>query len=377
MRVAHITPAFHPTAGGIETLLALLLPELKRKAGVEAAVLVGSPSIWRSEFDHEGIVESDEQGLKIYRFGRLGNTPADQATTHLRVSATVRALLEKCSPEVVHIHGPSRLAYASYRSARALGIPQVLHVHGSVRGQFSPAFIRMCREVDTVIAPSKYVAQSLYSDAGRKAFVHVYFNAIDSSIPLTEIRWGLHSNMLRLIAAGRLEANKGHDIAIHTVRRLLDRGFPASLSVFGEGPEFHALEELAVSLGIRHLITFSNPIVHPQFLSELDKCDFVLVPSRDFEGFGLVAAEAASRAVVCIASDIGGLREVVLHGVSGLLVPENDADAIVQAVVDLVSDLPRFNAMRLAARNHATSNMSLEALASSILNVYTTLIKGT
>lgn len=296
--------------------------------------------------------------------------------THLRVAAAVRELMERWAPAIVHIHGPSRLAYPSYRTARSLGIPQVLHIHGSVEGKFSPAFIRMCQEVETVIVPSQYVAESLYRDAGRKIPVHVCFNAVKTPISPAKIRPGLHSTPTRLITAGRLEANKGHDIAIHSVRRLIDSHLPVTLSIFGEGPERQALEELAASLKVQDCVKFNAPISHDEFLDVLETYDFVLVPSRGFEGFGLVAAEAASRAVICIASDLGGLREVVVHRVTGLLVPENDPDAIVNGIHGLVSDMPRFNMMRFAARNHAESAMSLQALASCILNVYATLTKG-
>jgi len=376
MRVAHITPAFHPNTGGIETLLSLLLPELRKSGGVDASVMVGAPNIWMEAFTHIGVEEHDELDIRVARFGRFSDTAIDSVETHLRVAAAVRELMERWVPAILHIHGPSRLAYPAYRTARSLGIPQVLHIHGSVKGNFSPAFIRMCQEVETVIVPSQYVADSLYRDAGRKTAVHVCFNAVKTPVSPANIRPGLYLASPRLITAGRLEANKGHDIAIHSVRRLVDSRLPVTLTIFGEGPERQSLEDLAVSLKIRDHVMFNDPISHDEFLAGLETYDFVLVPSRGFEGFGLVAAEAASRAVICIASDTGGLREVVVHGVTGLLVPENDPDAIVNGVLGLVSDMPKFNMMRLAARNHAESAMSLQALASSILNVYATLAKG-
>ena len=370
MRVVHVTPAYLPNAGGIETLLSLLFPELKIQAGVDSAVFVGGPNIWCSEFDHEGIRETREFDSEVFRFGRLGDGSGGPMAMHLHVSAAVRTLLEQRRPAVVHIHGPSRLAYASYRSARALGIPAVLHIHGSVQDQFSPAFLRMCREAETVIAPSKYVAQSLRDHAGRRGEVHVCPNAIGPPVSVNRVRMSRQSNTLKLLVAGRLEVNKGHDVAIRCLRDLLSRGCQATLALFGEGPELQALDQLALSLAVRQQVSFNNPITNSQLLDEMEASDFVLVPSRGFEGFGLVAAEAASRATACIASDVGGLGEVVIHNVTGVLVPENDHRAFADAIENLVSDVRRLNAMRFAARDHAERAFGLERFVSTILGIY-------
>lgn len=375
MKVVHVTPAFPPNAGGIETLLSLLLPELKCRDGIDSTVLVGGPDIWCSEFDHMGIRENREFHSEVLRFGRLGERSGDPMVSHLHVSAAVRTLLEQRRPAVVHIHGPSRLAYASYRSARALGMATILHVHGSVRNQFSPAYIRMCREVETVLVPSRYVADSLYEHAGRRSAVHVCPNAVGPVIPSARVRLGRLSNPLKLISVGRLEANKGHDVAIRCVRGLLDRGQQATLSVFGEGPELQALNELAHSLNVQRHITINKPIANERLIKELEESEFVLVPSRDFEGFGLVAAEAASQASVCVASNVGGLREVVIQNVTGVLVRENDYDAFTNAIIDLASDVERFDMMRLAARSHAQTAFGLQRFVSTIVGIYKSLGK--
>ena len=69
MKTVQVTPAFLPNAGGIESLLSYLLPELRKNFDVHSTLMVGSPNIWTEEFDHHGVAITIEGSIRVARFG--------------------------------------------------------------------------------------------------------------------------------------------------------------------------------------------------------------------------------------------------------------------------------------------------------------------
>ncbi len=149
---------------------------------------------------------------------------------------------------------------------------------------------------------------------------------------------------VRLLAMGRLHANKGFSTLLRAMPALPD----AHLSLAGEGPERGTLEALAAALGITGRVGFLGWREDRGAL--LAGCDIFVCPSHH-EPLGNVVLEAfsASRPIIAAAAD--GPREVIADGQTGLLVPVGDADALAAAIGSLVADPDR--AARLAAAGRA------------------------
>ncbi len=125
---------------------------------------------------------------------------------------------------------------------------------------------------------------------------------------------------------------------------------PAQLVLVGDGPDRSEAEWLAHSLGIHARIHFLGKQERVNELLPL--ADVLLLPSR-LESFGLVALEAMACKVPAVATRVGGIPELIDDGVTGLLFDVGDIAAMAQAVLSLLGDRERMNAMREAARREA------------------------
>lgn len=148
---------------------------------------------------------------------------------------------------------------------------------------------------------------------------------------------------------GRLSHEKGADLALRSFH-LLRAAFPdARMIVAGAGLERDALVEMARQLGISDAVTFTGWLSEHQIRATLRTASLLLVPSRE-ESFGMVALEAATEACPVIATAVGGLPEVCIDGVTGLLCPPEDPEALATAAARLLADPDLSMRLGLAAQ---------------------------
>jgi len=125
---------------------------------------------------------------------------------------------------------------------------------------------------------------------------------------------------------------------------------PAQLVMVGDGPERSAAEYLAHDLGIQQRVHFLGKQDRVNELLAL--ADLLLMPS-ELESFGLAALEAMACKVPAIATRVGGVPELIDDGVTGLLYPVGDVDAMAAGALSLLNEPARLKAMRDAARQAA------------------------
>jgi N-acetyl-alpha-D-glucosaminyl L-malate synthase BshA len=156
------------------------------------------------------------------------------------------------------------------------------------------------------------------------------------------------------------------------VKRVLDvvevfarvaKAIPARLMLIGDGPDRSSAEYLALRHGIADRVHFLGKQDNVNELLPL--ADLMLMPS-EMESFGLAALEAMACSVPPIATQVGGVPELVEHGVNGLLFPTGDVDAMATAAIDLLQDAPRLHAMAQSARRTAQDHFC----ASRIIPLY-------
>ena len=137
------------------------------------------------------------------------------------------------------------------------------------------------------------------------------------------------------------------------------REVPSVLVMVGDGPERTAAEQEARALGVADGVYFLGKLEAVAPL--LAAADLFLLPSET-ESFGLSALEALASGVPVVASDVGGLPEVVRHGDTGLLVPLGDVDAMARAAVGILQDGDRWHAMSQLAASDARLRFGIDAI---------------
>ena len=130
----------------------------------------------------------------------------------------------------------------------------------------------------------------------------------------------------------------------------VNKKMPARLLLMGDGPERPAAERLARKKGISDRITFMGKVddVH----EKLGAADLMLLPS-ELESFGLAALEAMACEVPCIATNVGGIPEVIDDGKTGFLAPVGDVDTMARCAIEILSDETRLREMSKLARYEA------------------------
>jgi glycosyltransferase involved in cell wall biosynthesis len=168
-------------------------------------------------------------------------------------------------------------------------------------------------------------------------------------------------------ALALLHRRKGLETLIDAIPQVLDRHPRARLVIVGEGPELEALRARTCARNVAHAVSFLGPTEEP--LSALRGMEVFVHPSWA-ESFPYVILEAMSLGRPIVASDVGGVREAILDGESGLLVPARDAPALAGALNDLLDDRDRAARMGELARQRASRRFTLTTMTDGLADVY-------
>jgi glycosyltransferase involved in cell wall biosynthesis len=161
----------------------------------------------------------------------------------------------------------------------------------------------------------------------------------------------------------RLAPQKGLETAVRALPTIPG----ATLLVLGEGPERAPLTALAERLGVGDRLLLPGRVGNVAALYR--RADLVVHPAR-WEGFGLAMLEAMLAAKPVVAARAGSAPELVVDGLTGLLVPVDDPEALAGAVSSLLADRLRAEAMGRAALDRARAEFSVTKMAGRTLAVY-------
>jgi len=142
------------------------------------------------------------------------------------------------------------------------------------------------------------------------------------------------------------------------------------LRIVGEGPDRTALEQLAENLCIADVTAFVGRVPHGAVPGELEKLDvFVALSRLDSESFGVAIIEASAAGRPVVVSDAGGLPEVTLDGVTGIVVPRDDHSAAAAALKSLVMNPDQRREMGEAGAAHVSKTYSWHTSVRTMINV--------
>lgn len=143
----------------------------------------------------------------------------------------------------------------------------------------------------------------------------------------------------RILAVGRLAADKGFDYLLRAAAELLQGGVALEVEILGDGPEGPALRALAATLGIADRVRFGGWVPFREVHEAMQRATVLVHPSAGLgDGLPNVIREAMALGTPVVASRIAGIPEALDDGRCGILVPTKDAAALAQGIARLLAD---------------------------------------
>ncbi len=349
--------------GGAEYQLYELLRHLDRRR-FAPGVFVLAPGGWWVE-------PIRALGVPVEEIPRRG--PAD-----VRRLARLRASLRRFAPHLLHAILWSGNSYGRL-AALGLGIPVVIAAERVVtpyRGWQVMVERALDRVTDGYLVNCEAIAAW---QVERKRLPREKIEVIPNGIDLGRLppfsldrraarsAAGLRRDRRLVAGVGRLDAQKDFPTFLRAAAMIAAEVPDVDFLVVGEGGERAALEALARRLGLGARVVFTG-LRHdvPRLLAAVD----VLALTSLYEGFPNVLLEAMATGAVAVATDVGGCRELVTSGETGLLVPPRAPAAVAAAVGRVLRDPALARRLATAARQRVEGAFSIDVMARRTMDAY-------
>jgi N-acetyl-alpha-D-glucosaminyl L-malate synthase BshA len=304
----------------------------------------------------------------------------------LALASKILEVAEEQRLDVLHMHyaiphaTAAYLAREMYKPTRYL--PFVTTLHGTditlvgSRKSFLPITKFSIAQSDAVTSISKYLAKETCRTFGL-GDIEIIPNFINA-----EQYQRRENKALRAELAPRGEKLLMHVSNFRPVKRIGDcihafakvkPHLPARLVLCGDGPERAGAEKLAQEYGLADDVLFAGQV--PNIADYLSVADLLLVPSET-ESFGLAALEAMACEVPVIATNTGGLPEVVIDGENGYLVSLGDTQTIADRAIEILSDEKKQRMMGRRGREWAVEQFNTERVIPQYERLYERVISG-
>jgi glycogen(starch) synthase len=296
------------------------------------------------------------------------------------LAALPRALSRRTAVDVVHGHQGEDLAtlVLARLAARRHRCPLVVTVHCSVGHTLTAHSLHArgvraiggrierstLRRADAVVVLTERTAAALRADGVPAGRITTIPSGFEPTL-FAEAPAGAPRSRPRIGYVGRLAAQKRADLLVTAFGAMQE---VADLVVVGDGPERDRVHGLVRTSPAADRITTSGFVAHSAVPGVLASLDLLVLPSA-YEEMGSVLVEAMVAGLPVVASDVGGIPEVVRHGETGLLVPPGDVPALTAALDLLVADPALRTRLAEGARERAR-DYSWPHLSTRIADVY-------
>jgi glycosyltransferase involved in cell wall biosynthesis len=232
-------------------------------------------------------------------------------------------------------------------------------------------FVKMTwKKVDKIIAISKEIYTDLIHNGVHKENIVFIPNSVNTdyySPPISKI-WNYP---LKILFVGRLSEQKGVDILLCAMNEVIQKGLDSFLTIVGDGPMRQELEQQVKDLEITEHVKFignTNDVIRYYHDSHI-----LVIPSN-WEGLPLVLLEGMGCELPIVASEIGGIREVIQDGINGLLFPMGNAKELASKIIYLMTNSKAAMEMGRKSREKAVSHFSLVKNMQSYFKLYESLL---
>ncbi len=394
MRIVHVVTAFPRHEGDPITPWLVELVRRQRAAGFQATVL--APAF-------RGGPDTEPSPVPVRRFryapasletlthdqaapDRIRGRPAYAALLPGYLAGGVAAALSlgRERPEVAHVHWP--MPHAVFGAAMRWGsgghtavvcsyysveINWVLRRMPWLRG----ALRWTARTADAVTAISTSTARAVQELVERPVAVIPYAAALPegaggpSRPPLSD-----PDSPLRILFVGRLVERKGVDVLVRALARVRESR-EAELLVIGAGERETSIRRTAKEAAVSDAVHMAGFVSEERLVREYAACDVFVLPAvvdarGDTEGLGVVLLEAMLHARPVIASNAGGIPDIVQHGHTGWLVPPGDPEALARRLLEVAGQPEMARRVAEQGREHARTRFSWARILAETERVY-------
>lgn len=284
---------------------------------------------------------------------------------------------------VLHVHWPFPHAIWAILPKLLLGVKIVSFSHGAelAMGRRSKKIAKvlggLIRFSDRNLANSSHTAAEVLAVSGRAAEVIPYGASIEvkASEPLKSSEPDL------LLFCGRLVQRKGIDVLLRAMPAILEKR-DVRLVITGEGDCKDEWMKLSSELGLDNEVRFAGFVSNEELSSLYQQCSAYVHPAifddrGDTEGLGVVLVEALAYRCPVVASAVGGIVDVIKHEKTGLLVPEKDPTALVDAVLRVLEDEVLAHRLGTNGLEHVQQIFDWNNIAEKTLGAWNKVLNGT
>jgi glycosyltransferase involved in cell wall biosynthesis len=381
MKVLLVNYEFPPAGGGAGYATLNIAKQL-RALGVEADILT-------AKVDH--LQDGEEvEGVPVYRAASwrrgLHDCGLRGAYTFLFNAAIRRFRLHSVKHyDLEHFFFALPTGLLRLMPGPGRAIPSVI----SLRGSDVPGYDPFNKNVDFIHSIIKPLTRSLWSgadsvvalsgalaDLARKTHPDVDYSVIPNGID--EVHFSppaarQPASRLRLVTVARLLERKGIQVILEACAN--PEPLPIELTIIGTGQYQDRLQSLVMELGIGDRVRFAGYISNQELPGHYRTVDAFILPSET-ESFGLVFAEAMSCGLPILASNVGGIPEIVRHGVDGLLCPPARPDLLRRNIESLINDRQAQERMGKSGRQRILDYFTWSRTAKEYLRIYDTLLES-
>jgi glycogen(starch) synthase len=391
-RVLMLSWEFPPRiVGGIARHVAELSLALARQ-GVEVDVLTAHhPGAPREE-----IIPGGEGRVKVLRAGPSPiHAPDFVYDVHQLDFALLERVLQEGALEYDLIHAHDWLvSFAARTLKQGVGLPLVATMHATEAGRNQGIHTPMQHYIHTmewmltyeawrVVCCSRFMAQEVTGTLRvPRDKVRVVPNGVDpkrvqcgdsgDELELFRSQWAAPAERIVLFV-GRLVREKGVEVLIDALPAVV-AAHPEAKFVVAGGGDYEGLAARARSNGVEHKVAFTGFLPEADLPRMYKVAEVAVFPSL-YEPFGIVALEAMAAGVPVVTSDIGGFREVVRHGQTGLHTWANNADSLAWGLGLVLSDARLAARLRRNGRKQVEEHFGWEAIARQTRAVYAEVLR--
>ncbi|WP_338823739.1 Glycogen synthase [Moorella humiferrea] len=337
------------------------------------------------------VCESKENGVIVHRVEAYPVHAPDFLTWVLQLNARfleeAMIIMRKYAPfQIIHAHD-WLVAFTGRALKHAHRLPLIATIHATEAGRNRGLYNDMQRYINSVEWWLTYEAWRVIvcSQHMRQEVQGLFQLPADK---ITIIPNGVYSQNFRAVAVdpavrqryaaphekiiffvGRLVIEKGVQVLLEAMPRILSFCPEAKLVVAGQGPMEGQLQNRARELGISHKVYFAG-YIDDHTRNQLYRAARVAVFPSLYEPFGIVALEAMAAGTPVVASETGGLAEIITHGVDGMLVFPGNATSLADNILAVLKDDALADTLRANGRRLVREVYDWENIARRTVDVY-------